>query len=140
MKTIYAYLAAAAFVISLLVGVSSPAKIPEQVSYELFEKQGNRLLVISEDWCQNCRKMSPDLAELKKQGYNVHKYTKMKWHLAKGKPEKLPELFKPDPKTGEVKYSVPVVLFVKADKEKNEVVHWAQGSKDLTYLKRYLTK
>ena len=140
MKTIYAYLTAAAFVISLLAGVNSPAKIPQQVSYQLFDTSANRLLVISEDWCFNCKKMAPDLAELKKQGYDVHKYTKMKWKRAKGKPINLPELFKPDPETGKTKYSVPVILFVRADKETNKVVHWTQGGKDLAYLKRYLTK
>ncbi len=151
MKRIYAYLTAFSFSLSLIAGVAIPARAEQtpvviQFFYRLFNtnvEKANQLLVITEDWCRPCRELHPHLKQLKKEGYNVHTYTKSEWSKAKGKPSGLPEVLLPDNR-GRTHYSIPVVLYVQARTVNGdweyEVVRSHYGGKDVEYIKRYLTK
>lgn len=132
MKRIYGYLTVVSFSLSLIVGITLPAKAEQapvviQLFYRLFK--ADQLLVITEPSCHWCRELHPHLEQLKKEGYNVRTYTKRQWNRAK-KPSGLPKSLS----TGQ--YGVPVVLYAQA----NEVIRSHYGGKDANYIKRYLAK
>jgi len=131
MKRIYGYLAVISFTLSLIVGITLPARAENAFFYRLFNSvKANQLLVITEPNCRWCRALYPHLKQLKKEGYNVHTYTRSEWNRAKSKPVSLPKAILTD------RYSIPVVLYVQA----NEVVRSHYGGKNIKYIKRYLTK
>lgn len=103
--------------------------------------KSTRLLVITEpDWCPPCEDLDPILKDLKKQGYDVHRYTQSEWFKAKPKPNGVPGKVE---KEGH-KVRVPTLLFVRADEKTNTVLHWKRGwmknMDDAKYIKKYLTK
>jgi len=146
MKIIFAVLAFMCLSSSLVVGINSPLPAQTVVVYNLFgdapirdevKESANRLLVISEpSYCQPCRDLEPHLAQLKKEGYDVHVYTAAEWKKAKPKPSNLPKKVKSG------KYGVPTVMYVDAHGTKNKVIRHHNGGKNKTaaYIKKYLTK
>ena len=109
------------------------------VDYHLFPKKvvkhqegATRLLIITEpDWCAPCRRLEPVVADLKKQGYDVHTYSQLQWSRATGKPNNMPTLSQPP--------AVPTLLFV-SPLDNNSVLHYATGYRDLEYITTRLEK
>lgn len=151
MIKIYGSLAVISFVLSLFVGVAVPVRAERTqetvvlpLFYKLFsvEVQANQLLVITEpSWCSWCKLLHPHLEELKKDGYKIRTYTRYEWNKATRKPTNLPKLFRRTIQ-GTDSYSIPVVLYVHANKTEYKVVrsHYGGKDKDANYIKKYLTK